>query len=175
MSVTTRRESVGAIRIDDYSAARVPLEDILRHARLDLQTALELGRQFCNQNAPVFRDFGCEAVVSSHAGKVAIQLRSSDYVGAVTLNSPLDTRSEIGLIIRPRFSWAGTGVMLGMMGWRVVPDVYRAPPLPSSDRQVPRWVLSSIVLARLAPLIQTMHRGFNAETILTTHPRGTID
>ena len=50
--------------------------------------------------------------------------------------------------------------MLAEMGWRVSPTPLRLPLLPRSERRVPAWVLSFMILARLKTLLDSLDRRF---------------
>ena len=69
-------------------------------------------------------------------------IQAGNAVGAIPLLSPTTARPDYGLIVQPRFPWAGIGPMLAEMGWRVSPTPLRSPLLHRSERRVPPWVLS---------------------------------
>ena len=64
--------------------------------------------------------------------------------------------------------------MLAGTGFRVVPDLLPLPDLPQSERRVPPWVLSSIVLARLGRLLDSMQRRFVVTDADQRAPRGSV-
>ena len=66
-------------------------------------------------------------------------------IGAFPLISPTSGKPEYGMVIKPRFEWIGVGNMLASMGWRIVPTLLN-PLLPGTERKVPTWVLSSVIL-----------------------------
>ena len=65
--------------------------------------------------------------------------------------------------------------MLAEMGWRVSPSPLRLPLLRRSERRVPVWVLSLMILTRLKALLDSLGRLFeiSRETLLA--PRGMFD
>jgi hypothetical protein len=65
--------------------------------------------------------------------------------------------------------------MLGMMGWKVLPAPLPLPNLPRSERKVPPWVLSAIVLGRLEVLLQALHRKFEMTDGVRPAPHGQVD
>jgi len=64
--------------------------------------------------------------------------------------------------------------MLAGMGFRVVPDLLALPDLPQSERRVPPWVLSTIVLARMRRLLDVMQRRFVVSEKDRTAPQGAV-
>jgi 5-methylcytosine-specific restriction endonuclease McrBC regulatory subunit McrC len=65
--------------------------------------------------------------------------------------------------------------MLAEMGWRVTPKPLRLPLLRRSERRVPIWVLSFMILARLKALLDSLDRRFEVVTEQRRAPRGRID
>jgi hypothetical protein len=52
---------------------------------------------------------------------VQLLIQSGNTVGAMPLISPTTARPDYGLVVQPRFPWAGVGPMLAEMGWRISP------------------------------------------------------
>jgi 5-methylcytosine-specific restriction endonuclease McrBC regulatory subunit McrC len=77
--------------------------------------------------------------------------------------------------VQPRFDWAGIGPMLGEMGWRIAPSPLKLPLLRRSERKVPLWVLSSMILVRLAALLKALTRKFEMIHESLSAPRGRVD
>ncbi len=65
--------------------------------------------------------------------------------------------------------------MLADMGWRVIPSPLGLPLLPRSERKVPPWVLSTIVLFRIEALLNQLARRFELVEEHRSAPRGTVD
>ena len=65
--------------------------------------------------------------------------------------------------------------MLAGTGFRVVPELLPLPDLPQSERRVPPWVLSSVVLARLKRLLDALQRRFTLTDADLRAPRGSVD
>ena len=95
-------------------------------------------------------------------------------MGAVPLVSPTTARLDYGLVVQPRFPWAGIGPMLAEMGWRISPSPLRLPLLHRSERRVPVWVLSFMILVRLKALLDSMDRRFELINETLRAPRGTV-
>ncbi len=134
-----------------------------------------LGRQFIELNRGRLNDLGvvCDLI---HTGEHAqVRLMSSSVVGAIPLLSPTSGKSDYGLIVRPRFDWAGMGSILSLTGWKVVPEHLNLPLLPTSDRRVPTWLLSSIVLLRIKAMLDRLDRRFELRREDRASPRGRID
>jgi len=64
--------------------------------------------------------------------------------------------------------------MLAEMGWRVSPAPLRLPLLRRSERRVPVWVLSFMILVRLKALLDTLDRRFELTDETLRAPRGTV-
>jgi hypothetical protein len=135
---------------------------------------LELGRQFLRANNPVLASYGVDASLAPKANGVELVFRTSHTIGAVPLLSPSTGRAELGLVIRPRFGWASIGALMGETGAEVIPELPRLPALPRSEHEVPRWVLGSIICARLEALLGTQQRKFLLYEEELDRPRGRV-
>lgn len=101
-------------------------------------------------------------------------IQAGSAVGAIPLISPTTARHDYGLVVQPRFPWAGIGPMLAEMGWRVGPTPLRLPLLHRSERRVPIWVLSFMILTRLKLLLDSLERRFELATETRQAPRGVV-
>jgi hypothetical protein len=101
-------------------------------------------------------------------------IHAGSAVSAIPLISPTTARPDYGLVVQPRFPWAGIGPMLAEMGWRVAPTPLRLPLLRRSERRVPIWVLSFMILARLKVLLDSLDRRFELATETRQAPRGVV-
>ena len=137
--------------------------------------AARLSKQFIEQNRGVLNDFDIVATQDYDGQNTWLVLKTGIKAGAFPLLSPTSGRPEYGMVIKPRFDWAGIGSMLAKMGWRIVPTLLKLPLIPGTERKVPPWVLSSIVLSRIRALLDQLERRF--ELIQTTQPapKGTVD
>ncbi len=137
--------------------------------------AARLADQFINQNAPILQLLEVSIQRDYDGRDVLLQIDSGSAIGAVPLVSPLTARPDFGLVIQPRFPWAGIGPMLAEMGWLISPTPLRLPLLRRSERRVPPWVLSFMVLARLKALLDRLERRFEFTTEVRPAPRGSIN
>lgn len=64
--------------------------------------------------------------------------------------------------------------MLAEMGWRVSPTPLRLPLLKRSERRVPPWVLSFMILTRLKALLDRLERRFEFTEQERLAPKGTV-
>lgn len=163
--------------IRDSDRRRVPAEFLLgdRSSWGAQDTIARLAKQLVDRNRGLLRDFGVEADVTYYGSDVCLDFRTSTTVGAFPLRSPTTARVDYGLVIRPRFEWLGIGEMLSVTGWQVVPDLLAITKLPQSDRQVPPWVLSSVVLRRLDGLLDNLTREFRHKQRMRSRPTGRVD
>jgi hypothetical protein len=134
-----------------------------------------LAQQFVRLNRPYLSAVGTSIETKFDGQRVDLAIETNTTVGAVPLVSPTTGKHDYGLVVRPRFEWKGLGPMLGEMGWRTVPSVLPMPLLPRSERKVPPWVLSSMLLLRLEQMLSHMHRKFQMVTAIRSAPRGHVD
>ena len=133
-----------------------------------------LVNQFIQQNRGILSQFGVATEVGYDGSTVDLVFRTGTRVGAIPLISPTTGQPDYGLIIQPRFGWPGIGLMLGEMGWRIIPQPLRLPLLPRSNRNIPGWVLSTIVLFRLRALLNRLARRFEFSELDCPAPRGSV-
>jgi 5-methylcytosine-specific restriction endonuclease McrBC regulatory subunit McrC len=137
--------------------------------------AARLADQFITQNAPLFQLLQVSIQRDYDGRDVLLHIDSGSAIGAVPLISPLTGRQDFGLVIQPRFPWTGIGPMLAEMGWLISPTPLRLPLLKRSERRVPPWVMSYMVLARLKALLDRLERRFEVVTETRSAPKGNID
>jgi hypothetical protein len=65
--------------------------------------------------------------------------------------------------------------MLGAMGWKIIPALQDLPVLPRSARNIPRWVMSSVVLSRIDGLLNCIERRFELMEADLEAPRGRVN
>lgn len=161
----------------DSGFLRIPAQIFIQGdlPRYPEQQAGRLAKQFVQQNRGVLFDFGVTPRVVYDGESVDVVLETGIKVGAIPLISPTTGRPDYGLVINPRFDWLGIGSMLSEMGWRVLPVPLRLPLLPGSERKIPPWVLSTIVLFRLQALLNSLDRRFELTTAHLMAPRGTVN
>jgi hypothetical protein len=137
--------------------------------------AARLADQFITQNRSLFGLLSVSVRRDYDGRDVLLLLESGSTVGAVPLRSPLTAKMEFGLIVQPRFPWPGIGPMLAEMGWLVSPTPLRLPLLQRSERKVPPWVLSFMVLARLQALLHRLERRFETTRERLPAPKGAVN
>lgn len=164
------------IQLEDHSSRRLSAASLLGAAasRDPHVLAARLADQFLAQNRARFAALGVSLSKDFDGNDVTLRAQASGYAGAVPLISPLSGKDDFGLVVQPRFPWPGIGPMLGEMGWRVVPAPLDLPLLRRSARQVPQWVLASMVLARLERLLEWVERRFEADVEERPAPKGTV-
>jgi hypothetical protein len=143
------------------------LEDHSRVARLL--------NQFVIQNQLMFEQLGVKGENNFDGNYVHLKISTGTRVGAVPLKSPISGKKELGLIVKPRFGWSGIGSSLAQMGWRVIPKILNVPQLPRSERKIPPWILSSIILSRLKTILDKLERRFEFNESDLLAPRGSIN
>lgn len=137
--------------------------------------AARLSDQFITQNQALLARLEVTLQRDYDGNDVLLHFSSRSAVGAIPLISPLTARPDFGLVIQPRFPWMGIGPMLAEMGWLVAPTPLRLPLLKRSERRVPPWVLSFMILARLKQLLDRLDRRFELTSDELQAPKGTID
>jgi hypothetical protein len=165
------------LEVPDSSTTLLPTDFLLRGqaARDPAALAARLGEQFRLQNREVLDLVGVSVQTRFDGTHVGLEVTSGTTVGAIPLQSPTSGRAELGLVIRPRYDWLGLGAMLGQMGWKVLPAPLALSNLPRSERRVPPWVLSAIVLGRIQALLGSMQRRFEMTESIRPAPHGHVD
>jgi len=167
------------LELEDYSIARRSAIDFFQLRKLgDPQTvaarAARLAEQFIIQNRSLMSLLDVRVDRDYDGNDVRLLIQSGSKVGAIPLISPTTARPDYGLVVQPRFPWAGIGPMLAEMGWRISPTPLRLPLLRRSERRVPVWVLSFMILVRLKALLDSLDRRFEMSRETRTAPRGTV-
>jgi McrBC 5-methylcytosine restriction system component len=134
-----------------------------------------LSDQFVRQNRDRLAALEVTVEPRFDGNRVRLRIRTATRVGAISLVSPTTGKSDYGLVVKPRHGWSGIGAILAATGWRVLPSVLPHPMLPRSDRKIPPWVLSTIILFRVEALLDRLERRFELTTQARTAPRGRVD
>ncbi len=161
----------------DSSTRRFPADFLLRGAppRDPSRQTARLADQFLERNRPRFRALDIEVQPRYDGARVELLVRAGIKIGAIPLLSPTTGKSDYGIVVRPRFAWTGIGEILGATGWRIIPTPLSLPLLPRSERKIPPWVLSTIVIARIAALLKSLERRFELIAEERRAPRGRVD
>jgi len=146
-----------------------------RESRNPEDLAERRAENLLKSNSGILRDFKIEADVRRRDGRAMITFLTQSRVGALPLLSPVTGRPDFGLVIEPRFSWSSIGEVLNATGFRVVPQLLPLPELPYSDRRIPPWVLSTIVLVRMKHLLDQLSRRFVTAKSDLSFPKGSVD
>jgi hypothetical protein len=164
------------LELTDNSVIRKSAADFFRvEARNPAPLAATLAEQFINVNRRLSSLLDVRIECNYDGNDVFLALYSGNAVGAIPLISPRSGGHDLGLVVQPRFRWDGLGPMLSEMGWRVAPSPLRLPLLHRSERRVPLWVLSSMVLTRVAALLDSLTPKFAMVREHPNSPRGMID
>jgi hypothetical protein len=171
-----RAEAV-CLELEDHSTVRRSAVDFfqLRNQRDPQPQAARMAEQFISQNRSLMSRLGVHVERDYDGTDVALLISAGSEVGAIPLFSPTTARLDYGLVVQPRFAWGGIGPMLAEMGWRVTPTPLHLPLLHRSERRVPAWVLSSMVLMRLKALLGSLDRRFEITTETRNTPRGRVE
>jgi hypothetical protein len=162
---------------DHSSVARSAVQFFGIRGSADPQSQSQAARltdQFIIQNRPFLELLQISVRRDYDGTDVLLVIQSGSAVGAVPLVSPFTARPDLGLVVQPRFPWSGIGPMLAEMGWVVSPQPLRLPLLKRSERRVPPWVLSFMVLARLKALLDRLDRRFEMTTEPRQAPKGRV-
>ena len=156
---------------------KVPAETLIRGnpGRDPNPQAARLASQFIRQNKEILNVFDTGIDLSYDGNKLDLVFFPSTKIGALPLLSPTTGRPDYGLVIKPRFDWVGLGPMLATMGWRVLPKIVKLPMLPRSERKIPPWVLSTVILFRIQALLEHLDRRFEYTEDDKPAPRGTVN
>jgi hypothetical protein len=160
----------------DSSTLRIPAQFLLKGGipRDPQPQTARLGNQFLQYNRGVLNDLRIVAELLYDGNFIEISFKTSTTIGAIPLISPTTGKPDYGLVIKPRFDWSGLGPMLAQMGWRVIPTPLALPSLPRSDRKIPPWVLSTIILFRIKELLEKLERRFEICDDDRNAPHGSV-
>ncbi len=136
--------------------------------------AARLAEQFVTQNRSLMALLDVRIDRDYDGSDVRLLIQAGNAVGAIPLISPITARLDYGLVVQPRFPWAGIGPMLAEMGWRVSPAPLQLPLLRRSERRVPGWVLSFMILTRLKALLDRLERRFELKQENRRAPTGSV-
>jgi hypothetical protein len=170
-----RLARVNCLVVQDFGKQRYPAVDFFRLPdKRDISLSSRLCEQLRLQNLAVLSQMDC--TISSHfdGGQIYITLQAGSMVGAAPLKSPTNASHDFGLVVQPRFAWPGIGLMLSEMGWNIVPRPLKMPLMKTSERRIPPWVLSSMILHRLQRFLDSLSRKFEMTTELRTAPKGSV-
>jgi McrBC 5-methylcytosine restriction system component len=137
--------------------------------------AARLVTQFIEQNRGILSNFDIQASQDYDGSAIWLVLKTGIKAGAFPLLSPTSGKPEYAMVIKPRFEWAGIGSMCAQMGWRIVPTLLKLPLISGTERKVPPWVLSSIVLIRVRALLDRLERRFELIQSIQPAPKGTVN
>jgi hypothetical protein len=165
------------LELEDHSIVQRSAIDFfqLRGLRDPSSQAARMAEQFVTQNRSLTSLLDVCIHRNYDGSDVQLIIQAGSAVGAVPLFSPTTARLDYGLVVQPRFLWPGIGPMLAEMGWRVSPSPLRLPLLRRSERRVPVWVLSLMILTRLKALLDSLDRRFEISRETLRAPRGTVD
>lgn len=165
------------LELEDYGMARRSAVEFfgVKNVRDPQPLAARLAEQFVDRNRTLMAEMNVLVFRDYDGRDVSLRLQAGSAVGAIPLYSPTSARPDYGLVVQPRFPWMGIGPMLAEMGWRVAPSPLRLPLLRRSERRVPSWVLSSMILVRMQALLQNLDRRFEIVGEDRTAPRGRVD
>ena len=167
-------------RIQDSARVFVSATDWLLEPGVDKRKAPELAQRrsenFLDMNRGILSDFGVRGQLGGVRGEIGLWLESDTRIGALPLLSPSSAKPELGLVVEPRFSWSSAGDMLVGTGFRITPEILPLPRMvPSSDRQIPSWVLSATVLMRIEALLKQSSLRFEMNEALLSAPKGQVN
>jgi hypothetical protein len=129
---------------------------------------------FLRFNERSLADLDVEARLIPSAPEPSIELVPGGRTGAVPLRSAQTGAVSAGLLVQPRFGWAGVGAVMLETGWAAAPQFLTLPLVPGSARDVPPWVLAGPVLTRLADLLHNLGKTYEYRDKVASHPRGRI-
>jgi hypothetical protein len=174
--VAPPRANEVCLEVEDHSVSRRSAIDFfqLRQSRDPAAQAARLAEQFITQNRSLLALLNVQINRDYDGNDLRMLIQAGSAVGAIPLISPTTARPDYGLVVQPRFPWAGIGPMLAEMGWRVSPTPLRLPLLRRSERRVPSWVLSFMILTRLKILLDSLDRRFELTKETRQAPRGAV-
>lgn len=166
------------LSLGDNSSTVVSAIEVFQLQKVDRRqrviTGARLAETFLKQNGPRFSSAQITCTPEFTNEDVLLRLTAGNIIGAIPLLSPTTAKSDYGVIVKPRFPWAGIGAMLGQMGWVVVPVPLKLGNFEGSERSIPPWVLSSMLLLRISNFLRRMQFKFELVTEYRNAPRGQV-
>lgn len=129
---------------------------------------------FLRFNAESLNALDVQVELTSGPNGMIVRLVPGERAGAAPLRSGLTGEVAGGLIVKPRFGWAGVGQILHEIGWHAAPQFLELPMVPGSAREVPPWVLAGPILTRLKSVLRSTTPGYRQAEEVLTKPRGRI-
>ena len=129
---------------------------------------------FLARNREGFRALSLEPRITSTRDGTRLELLPGEKAGAIPLRSAATGNIAGGVIVAPRFGWAGVGSVLSKTGWGSGPEFLSQPLVPGSGREVPPWVLAGPVLQRVSEMLRQLRPGYRDHMEIRAHPRGQI-
>ena len=137
--------------------------------------AARLFKQFENMNRSTFHFFGIKLRHDFNGEDFKLNINSSINIGSAPLLSPITNKHDFSLIVKPRYEWNGIGPLLSQTGWAVLPKILNLPQLKISEKRIPSWVLSSIILYRLGKMVNDLNRRFEYTENDLISPKGKVN
>lgn len=169
-------KSPSAFLLDDSSKLNIHAEFLLKTISRDNTSQIaKLSKQFIKLNQDILNYFHVNASTSYDGNYFNIVMHSKTTIGALPLLSPTTFKPDYSLIISPRFGWSGIGSVLGQTGWKILPKILDLPALNISEKNIPPWVLSSIILWRIKAMLSDLDKKFEIQTRDLSSPKGSVD
>jgi hypothetical protein len=173
-AVKKQRTAYSFIGLEDNSSLTASAAEFFHLDKGAVAESSRFADQLIKQNRSVLSLAQIECQKEFDGRDVFIRLQAGNTIGAIPLVSPTTGKADYGVIVKPRFPWDGIGAMLGQMGWRVAPVPLKLENFKGSEGSIPPWVLSSMILLRIANLLKSMARRFELITELRSAPRGQV-
>jgi len=166
--------AASVFHLTDTDALEVPFDPAsgTRRARGESSLPAELAWQFAEINRHRLAALGVAVEPLYRGGFARLRLSSSSTIGSVPLICPVSGKDTYGIVVEPRFTWAGVGPAMATTGWRVVPSILDLPLVPRSARDIPAWVIATAVLHRVAGMLSSLNRRFDMTEATLASPRG---
>ncbi len=175
--IKVKTQEKRCFEVDDLSTLKVSSKFLLKGNSVRNPESIlgRLSKQFINENRGILSSYDVEAFSSFDGREVTISFKTGTKIGAIPLLSPTSGKVDFGFIIKPRFQWSGIGPMLSYMGWKVIPKPLKLPIIPGTERKIPSWVLSSIILLRIHNLLGKLDRNFQIKEDDLQAPKGHVN
>lgn len=135
----------------------------------------KLINQFIQHNASNLKKLGVALEPNFEGEVLSIKVNSGIKVGAIPLISPITYKQDFNLIVRPRFGWNGIGPAMLLTGLRVMPKILPLPQLSISEKKIPPWLLSTVILSRVEGLLKENERNFEFKHQNLSAPKGQVN
>lgn len=133
-------------------------------------------QKFLNINRDSFEFLGIEPIINGVENNITLSFRTSSYVGAIPLRSPINGKSMGDFIVTPRYANKNYIELLDYLGHSIIPQFQNKLPLVSDNNYKPPLYLEALNFIRLLERLSKKHwKKFSNFETSSTKIRGNVN